>query len=122
VLFGSKLKSALKKALADPAAAAEILHDVSREQVTTVSEAELVVQVLKLFPLPSGSESERVAGSVLHDVIAWMQRVDDEKAVSVFKRFGAPELLRVFDDCFVRAQRTVESGMRILAEHDPGLG
>ena len=96
MLFGSNLKKALNAALKDHSAAAEAIERVSKDQVQSAAEAELVVQVLKLFPL-SQEEGARTVGSPLHDVVAWMQGVEDDKATAVFKRLGGPELARVFD-------------------------
>jgi hypothetical protein len=94
----SKLKSALKRALLSPSTAAEAIQEVSSETIGTPGEAELVVQVLKLFPLPASNQKARVFRSALHDVVGWMQSAEGEKVTAVFKRFGAPELLRIFDD------------------------
>src|SRR3546814_400531 len=98
MLFDSKLKKALKRALQNPSTAAEAIAEVSDETVSTPAEAELVVQVLKLFPLPPSAKQERVFTSPLHHVAGWMQGAEDEKVRAVFKRLAAPELLRLFDD------------------------
>jgi hypothetical protein len=94
----SKLTSVLTAALQDPNSAGDRIQSVSDETAGTASEAELVVQVLKLFPLLPGSSAERFVGSPLHDVVAWMQGTEAEEAVAVFRESGAPELLRIFDE------------------------
>ena len=91
-------------ALSDTSGAARAIRSVSKERVRSAPEAELVVRVLRLFPLsPRTGEDDRI-GSPLHDVVAWLQSVEDDKARAVFERFGAPELVRIFDDA--------ESGLR----------
>jgi hypothetical protein len=97
-MLGSKLTKALTAALQDPTSVGDRIRSVSGEQVRTAAEAELIVRVLKLFPLPSGSSARRVVGSPLHDVVAWIQGAEAEEAVAVFRQFGAPELLRVVDE------------------------
>jgi hypothetical protein len=106
MLHDSKLKSALKRALQNPSTAADAIKEVSSETVSTPAEAELVVQVLKLFPLPAVNRESPVFRSGLHEVVAWMQEAEDEKVTAVFRRFGAPELLRLFDDCLRSAAGT----------------
>ncbi len=98
MLFDTKLKKALKRAIQRPGTAADEIQQVSSETVSTAAEAELVVQLLKLFPLPGSDRNERVFTSPLHHVVAWMQGAEDEQVRAVFKAFGAPELLRLFDD------------------------
>lgn len=98
MLFDSKLKSALKQALRNPSSAAEAIQKVCDETVSTPAEAELLVQVLTLFPLPEASLQAHVLRPALHRVVAWMQEAEDDEVRAVFKRLGAPELLRVFDD------------------------
>ena len=94
----SKLTSALIAALEDPKSAGDRIRDVAKEATKTAGEAELIVRLLKLFPLPPDSYAERVVGSPLHDVLAWMQEAKNEEAVAVFRELGAPELLRIFDE------------------------
>lgn len=94
----SKLTSALTAALKDPMSAGDRIREVAKEATKTAGEAELIVRLLKLFPLPTDSSAKRVVGSPLHDVLAWMQGAKDEEAVAVFRGLGAPELLRIFDE------------------------
>jgi hypothetical protein len=96
----SKLTSALIAALEDPKSAGDRIQDVSQEAAKSAGEAELIVRLLKLFPLPPGSSAERAVGSPLRDVLVWMQgaKDEDEEAVAVFRELGAPELLRIFDE------------------------
>ena len=102
-MFGSKLTKALTAALQDPTSAAEKIQSVSKEKVRTAGEAELVAQVLTLFPLPPGASAKRAVGSALHDVVAWFQGAEAEEAVAVFRQRGAAELLRIFDEAMARA-------------------
>lgn len=94
----SKLTSALTAALQDAKSAGDKIQSVSKEAVRTASEAELIVRALKLFPLTPGSSGKRIVGSPLNDVVVWMQGTEAEEAIAVFRKSGAPELLRVFDD------------------------
>jgi hypothetical protein len=94
----SKLTSALTAALQDAKSAGDKIQSVSKEAVRTASEAELIVRVLKLFPLTPGSSGKRVVGSPLYDVVVWMQGTEAEEAVAVFRKSGTPELLCVFDE------------------------
>ncbi len=103
-MFGSKLTKALTAALQDPTSAAEKIQSVSKEKVRTAGEAELVAQVLTLFPLPPGASAKRAVGvCLLHDVVAWFQGAEAEEAVAVFRQRGAAELLRIFDEAMARA-------------------
>jgi hypothetical protein len=94
----SKLTSALIAALKDPSAAAASIRSVSREAIKTAAEAELVVRLLKLFPLPPSASAQPTAGSSLHTVVGWMQGAKDKQAIAVLREHGAPELLRIFDE------------------------
>lgn len=94
----SKLTSALIAALGESASAGDRIRDVSKESIKTADEAELVVRLLKLFPLPPHSYAARAVGSPLHDVLAWMQGGKDKDVVAVFRELGGPELLRIFDE------------------------
>src|SRR5690349_13166413 len=109
MIFDSKLKKALKSALNDPSSAAQAIRDVAKERVRSAAEADLVVQMLRLFPLPPGADDNRTVGSALHDVAAWMQNVEGDKATAVFKQRGAPELLRVFDDAMASVRQDDDS-------------
>jgi hypothetical protein len=100
--LATKLKHGLEKALEDPRQAAAALREVNLEQVESTAEAELVVKVLALFPLPPEVEAEWTGvGSLLHDLVAWFQNAADADIRAVFKR-GAPELVRVFDATLAR--------------------
>jgi hypothetical protein len=95
----SKLTSALIAALEDPKSAEDRIQAVSREEIKNAGEAELVVRLLKLFPLsPDANAKKRAVGSPLHDVLAWMQGARDEEARAVFREHGGPQLLRIFDE------------------------
>jgi hypothetical protein len=95
--FDSKLEKALKRGLRDPAKLADAIAGVDREVVRTASEAELVVQVLRRFPLPAPAGKTRLFGSPLHDVTAWLQGAEGDAAVAVLERWAMPELLRILD-------------------------
>src|SRR5580698_5518756 len=94
----SKLTRALMAVLGDPGSAEERVQEVSREAIETAGQAELIVQLLKLFPLPPNPSAERAFSSPLHCVLAWMQGTRDEGARSVFRDLGAPGLLRILDE------------------------
>ncbi len=98
MMFDSKLEKALKRALQHPTTTADAIEEVSDEEVRSAAEAALVVQVLKLLPLAPPADGKRAITSPLHRIVGWMQDAKDEKVRSVFKRAGAPELLRAFDD------------------------
>jgi len=93
----SKLTSELIAALADPGSAEDRIRKVSREAIETAGEAELVIRLLKLFPLLPGSTSKRAVGSPLRDVLGLMQKTRDKEAIAVLREPGRPELLRIFD-------------------------
>lgn len=94
-MFGSKLKRALRKATKQPEQLEALLDPVSDEDVRTAGEAELVVQLLSLFPRPQPADA---ISSALHQLTAYMQGTDSDEARAVFRNMGAPALLRVFDD------------------------
>lgn len=94
----NKLTSALIAALGNPNSAGDRIRSVSKEEITTGAEAELVVRLLKLFPLSPDSSAKRVAGTPLRDVLAWMQKTKIKEATTVFRELGGPELLRIFDE------------------------
>lgn len=99
----SKLTSALTAALDDPKSAGDRIREVSKEAIKTRGEAELVVRVLKLFPLPPNPSAKRAVGSPLHDVLAWMQGAKGAEAIAVFREEGGAELLRTFDETLRQA-------------------
>lgn len=96
MLFASKLKKKLSQALEGKLDLASAIDDLSDETVSSAAEAELVVQALRRFPIAPDDSEFRVR-SPLGIVIGWFQAAEDEKAIAVFKRLGAPELLRVYD-------------------------
>ena len=93
----SKLTSALKAALDDPKSAGDRIREVPREAVSTREETELVVQLLRQFPLSSDSSAKRAIGSALHSVAALFQRADGKEVTALLREQGCPELLRIFD-------------------------
>jgi hypothetical protein len=94
----SKLTSALIAALGDPNSAGDRIRDVSKEEIQTAGEAELIVRLLKLFPSPPNTSSKRPVGSPLRDVLALMQKTEDKEAIALLRELGGPELLRIFDE------------------------
>lgn len=114
----SKLTSALIAALDDPKSAGDRIRDVSKEAAKTAGDAELIVRLLKLFPLPPDSSAERAVGSPLHDVLGWMQEAQGGEAVAVFRELGAPELLRIFDLCIFNETIRVASPDNQLRARD----
>ena len=127
----SKLTSALIEALEDPKSVEERIQAVSREEITNAREAELVVRLLKLFPLPpDASRKKRAVGSPLHDVLAWMQGARDEEARAVFRERGGPELLRIFDESMqaappdnnARAKNDMPFLLKIVCKYTPQGG
>ena len=106
--LSSKLNEAARAVSSDPSAAVEAIRSVARETLRTAEEAEAVVQLLRLWPLPPGVDTGQVVGSPLHDLVAWMQGVEGAEAAAVFKRFGAPELVRIVDDLIAQVEGAKE--------------
>jgi hypothetical protein len=126
----SKLTSALIAALGDPKSAGDRIREVSKEAPKTSAEAELIVRLLKIFPLSPEPSVKRAVGSPLHDVLAWMQGTEDEEAKAVLREFGAPELLRIFDETIrvaspdnqLRATTDLLFLLKIVCKYTPNGG
>ena len=94
----SKLTSALIAVLGDPGSAEERIQEVSREAIETAGQAELIVELLKVFPLSPNSAPKRAVGSPLRDLLALMQKTKDKEAIALLRELGGPEVLRIFDE------------------------
>ncbi|WP_109489230.1 hypothetical protein [Occallatibacter savannae] len=110
----SALAGALTAALEDPESAEKKIREVSMEPVVTVKEAELVVRLLRMFPLSADSAAKRAVGSSLRDVIGMMQRPKGEEAVKLLREAGCPELLRIFDTLSATADKRTRDDLLFL--------
>ena len=93
----SRLEHHLKLALDGDANVARLIAEVSGDRVSSAVEAELVVRVLRRFPLLFEEENPLRIESPLHDILMWMQTAASPGGMAVFKRLGSPELVRLFD-------------------------
>src|SRR5687768_9536109 len=111
------LKTTIERALGEPArSGARLEHALTRaarQKVTKKSEAELIVQCLRFFPLATSPDSERRIGSPLHDALTLFQNVDNNAAVAVFRTRGMPELYRIY-----RAVRKTNAAATVSSVRD----
>lgn len=93
------LKSKIERALRGPAKTGsgfkDALERVRAGRVEKQSDAELIVQCLKWFPLSDPAERRKIS-SPLHTILTFFQTAEDETVRGTFRYHGVPELARIY--------------------------